>query len=119
MAPLDPHGHRGMVWGVEVGVMHPRNRYARRRERDVDWSDEEAKRVSVDPIFGLENSFKVYYGQQGALTDPAFMATKRQEEADLRQRVAADPASRGRGVLVVMGDLVHDAARARTAAANR
>ncbi len=53
-------------------------------------SSEEAKRVSVDPIFGLENSFKVWYGQQGALTDPSFMATKRQQEAELRQRVAAD-----------------------------
>ena len=64
------------------------------RGRLLEYStrDEEAKRVSVDPIFGLENGFKVQYGQQGALTDPAFMATKRQEEADLRQRVAADPA---------------------------
>ena len=50
MAPLDPHGHRGMVWGVEVGVMHPRNRYARRRERDVDWTDEEAKRVYTESV---------------------------------------------------------------------
>ena len=32
------------------------------------------------------------YGQQGALTDPAFMGKKRAEEAELRQRVAADPA---------------------------
>lgn len=64
------------------------------RGRLLEYStrDEEAKRVSVDPIFGLENGFKVQYGQQGALTDPAFMATKRQEEAELRQRVAADPA---------------------------
>lgn len=53
---------------------------------------EEPKRVTVDPLFGLENSFKVFYGQQGALTDPAFMGTKRREEQELRQRVAADPA---------------------------
>lgn len=64
----------------------------RGRLLEYSTTDEEAKRVSVDPIFGLENGFKVQYGQQGALTDPAFMATKRQEEADLRQRVAADPA---------------------------
>ena len=64
------------------------------RGRLVEYSTtgEEAKRVSVDPIFGLENSFKVYYGQQGALTDPAFMGKKREEEQELRQRVAADPA---------------------------
>lgn len=63
----------------------------RGRLLEYSTTDEEAKRVAVDPIFGLENSFKVFYGQQGALTDPAFMAKKRQEEADLRQRVAADP----------------------------
>ena len=64
------------------------------RGRLVEYSTtgEEAKRVSVDPIFGLENSFKVYYGQQGALTDPAFMGKKREEEQELRRRVAADPA---------------------------
>lgn len=64
------------------------------RGRLIEYSTigEEEKRVALDPIFGLENSFKVYYGQQGALTDPAFMAKKRQEEAELRQRVAADPA---------------------------
>lgn len=53
---------------------------------------EEAKRVSVDPIFGLENSFKVWYGQHQALLDPAFFGRKEAEEAELRQRVAADPA---------------------------
>jgi len=64
----------------------------RGRLLEYSTTDEEAKRVSVDPIFGLENGFKVYYGQQGALTDPAFMATKRTAEQELRQRVAADPA---------------------------
>jgi len=73
-------------------------------------TSEEAKRVSVDPIFGLENSFKVYYGQQGALTDPAFMATKRREEQELRQRVAADPALAQR-----IGDPWADLERASTA----
>lgn len=55
-------------------------------------SGDEAARVSVDPIFGLENSFKVWYGQQQALLDPAFMAEKRAQETELRERVAADPA---------------------------
>ncbi|PZO05268.1 MAG: peptidase [Alphaproteobacteria bacterium] len=53
---------------------------------------DEAKRVSVDPIFGLENSFKVWYGQNQALLDPAFYGKKQAEETELRQRVAADPA---------------------------
>ena len=59
-------------------------------------SGEEAKRVSVDPIFGLENSFKAQYGQHQALLDPGFMATKREEEARLRAAVEADPALKQR-----------------------
>ncbi|WP_122465909.1 S46 family peptidase [Brevundimonas lutea] len=55
-------------------------------------TSEEAKRVALDPLFGIENSYKVFVGQQAALTDEAFMATKREQEADLRARVAADPA---------------------------
>ena len=63
----------------------------RGRLLEYSLTGDEAKRLSFDPIFGLENSFKVYYGQQGALTDPAFMAAKREAEAELRARVAADP----------------------------
>ena len=63
----------------------------RGRLLEYSLTGDEAKRLSFDPIFGLENSFKVYYGQQGALTDPAFMAAKREAETELRQRVAADP----------------------------
>ncbi|MBP8072983.1 MAG: S46 family peptidase, partial [Brevundimonas sp.] len=63
----------------------------RGRLLEYSLTGDEAKRLSFDPIFGLENSFKVYYGQQGALTDPAFMAAKRAAEEELRARVAADP----------------------------
>lgn len=63
----------------------------RGRLLEYSLTGDEAKRVAFDPIFGLENSFKVYYGQQGALTDPSFMAAKREAEAELRARVAADP----------------------------
>jgi len=63
----------------------------RGRLLEYSLTGDEAKRLSFDPIFGLENSFKVYYGQQGALTDPTFMAAKREAEAELRARVAADP----------------------------
>jgi hypothetical protein len=64
----------------------------RGRLQQYSFTDEEAARISVDPIFGLENSFKVYYGQEQTLTDAAFMTTKREQEAELRARVAADPA---------------------------
>jgi V8-like Glu-specific endopeptidase len=67
------------------------NSELRGRLLEYSLTGDEAKRVSFDPVFGLENSFKVYYGQQGALTDPAFMAKKRAEETELRERVAADP----------------------------
>ena len=63
----------------------------RGRLLEYSLTGDEAKRLSFDPIFGLENSFKVYYGQQGALTDAAFMAATREAEAELRARVAADP----------------------------
>ena len=64
----------------------------RGRLLEYSLTGDEAKRLAFDPIFGLENSFKVYYGQQGALTDPDFMAMKREQEQELRARVAADPA---------------------------
>ena len=67
------------------------NSELRGRLLEYSLTGDDAKRLSFDPIFGLENSFKVYYGQQGALTDPAFMNTKREAETELRARVAADP----------------------------
>ncbi len=75
----------------QIPVTLIQNSELRGRLLEYSMTGEEAKRVSFDPIFGLENSFKVYYGQQGALTDPDFMATKREAEAELRARVAADP----------------------------
>ena len=67
------------------------NSELRGRLLEYSLTGDEAKRTSFDPIFGLENSFKVYYGQQGALTDPAFMQAKRDAEQELRARVAGDP----------------------------
>ncbi|HRD45990.1 MAG TPA: S46 family peptidase [Caulobacter sp.] len=54
--------------------------------------DAAAKRLVADPIFHLENSFKVFFGRQFALNDKAFVDVKRTEEAELRAKVAADPA---------------------------
>ena len=68
------------------------NSELRGRLTEYSTQGDEEKRVALDPIFGLENGFKVNYGQLGALTDPTFMGKKREEEAELRQRVAADPA---------------------------
>ncbi len=49
----------------------------------------ERKRQAGEPLFGLENSYKVFWGRLSALNDPAFMAIKRAEEADLRTKVRA------------------------------
>ena len=87
------------------------NSELRGRLLEYSLTGDEAKRVSFDPIFGLENSFKVYYGQQGALTDPAFMARKRAEEDELRARVAADP-----NLTQQIGDPWADLARVQTTA---
>ncbi|MBL0967687.1 MAG: S46 family peptidase [Brevundimonas sp.] len=83
----------------------------RGRLLEYSLTGDEAKRVSFDPIFGLENSFKVYYGQQGALTDPAFMAAKREAENELRARVAADPS-----LVQQIGDPWGDLERVQTVA---
>lgn len=63
------------------------------RGRLARFSEEspEHKRIATDPLFGVENSFKVFYGQQFALNDKAFMEAKRQAEAELKAKVAADP----------------------------
>jgi hypothetical protein len=45
------------------------------------------RRNSQDFLFGLENGFKVYHGQQLALTDPALIANKARAEAQLKARL--------------------------------
>ncbi|MDP2116118.1 MAG: S46 family peptidase, partial [Brevundimonas sp.] len=63
----------------------------RGRLLEYSLTGDEAKRISFDPIFGLENSFKAQYGQHQALLDPAFLGARRDAETELRARVAADP----------------------------
>ena len=63
------------------------------RGRLIRFSEEspEFKRIATDPLFSIENSFKVSYGRQFALNDRAFMATRQAAEDDLKAKVAADP----------------------------
>lgn len=63
------------------------------RGRLIQFSAEspEHKRIALDTLTGVENSFKVFYGRQFALNDPAFMDAKRTSEAELKAKVAADP----------------------------
>ena len=73
----------------------------------------EHKRIATDPLFGIENSFKVFYGQQSALNDKAFMDAKRAQEAELKTKVAADPK-----LAAEIGDPWGDIAKAQAAYAN-
>lgn len=52
----------------------------------------EARRMIVDRLNSLENVIKVYDGRFRSLANPAFFGRKAEQEADLRARVAADPA---------------------------
>jgi hypothetical protein len=62
-------------------------------------TSEDARRIVQDSLFGLENSIKVQRKQLDALLDDALLAAKRDEEADLRQRV-----SRNRTLAAEIGD---------------
>jgi hypothetical protein len=50
----------------------------------------EHSRIANDTLFGVENSFKVYRGQQQALADPALIDAKRAAEGELKASVAKD-----------------------------
>ncbi len=52
----------------------------------------EQARIADRELFGVENSFKAYWGQYQALAQPGFIELKRKADDDLRARVAADPA---------------------------
>ncbi len=73
----------------------------------------ESRRAVADALFGLENGYKVYFGRQFALNDPAIMAARRSAEAELKARVAADPK-----LAAEIGDPWADIARAQTAYAD-
>jgi len=53
--------------------------------------DAERSRTGADTLFGIENSFKAYYGQYQSLLDPAFAGKLADAERSLRAKVAADP----------------------------
>lgn len=48
--------------------------------------------MAMDPIVGLENTYKRGLGRMRALTDAGFMTRRAEAEADFRARVAADAA---------------------------
>jgi hypothetical protein len=79
---------------VERDVILPMSQLQRAEERGrlLQFAAEspDHKRAVTDALFSLENSFKVYRGRQMELSDPAFMAIKRRQEAALSAKVAAN-----------------------------
>ncbi|MFX9061675.1 S46 family peptidase, partial [Acinetobacter baumannii] len=65
-------------------------RMAEERGRLLRFSEENAEhaRLAGETIFGLENSYKVYFGRLFALNDKAFMDSLKAKEAALRARSA-------------------------------
>ena len=69
-------------------------RFSELRGRLVRFSEEnpENRRIAQDLLFGLENSYKVYFGRLFTLNDDAFLAAKARDEATLRGDPAAQQA---------------------------
>ncbi len=59
------------------------------RGRLIRFSEESEENafIAMDPIVGLENTYKRGLGRMRALTDPAFMATRAEAEVDFQGRV--------------------------------
>ncbi|MES2896313.1 MAG: S46 family peptidase [Pseudomonadota bacterium] len=85
------------------------------RGRLARFSEEgaEHKRIATDPLFEVENAFKVFFGRQFVLNDRAFMDAQRAQEAELKSKVAADPA-----LAADIGDPWSEIAKAQEAYAN-
>ena len=64
------------------------------RGRLIRFDSESAEhaRIANDFLFGIENSFKAYHGEEKALVDPALIAAKRAADTDLKTKVAGNPA---------------------------
>ena len=64
------------------------------RGRLIRFTEESAEhdRIANDLLFGVENSFKAFHGEEKALVDPALIAAKEKSDADLKAQVAKNPA---------------------------
>jgi hypothetical protein len=52
----------------------------------------EHARIASDLLFGVENSFKAFHGEEKALVDPTLIAARRSADSAIRTRVAANTA---------------------------
>jgi hypothetical protein len=68
----------------------------------------EHARLADDDLFGLENSFKAYHGQEQTLANTDLIQATRRSDAALRAKVAADPV-----LAAQVGDAWDEIARAQ------
>jgi V8-like Glu-specific endopeptidase len=75
----------------DLVVPHQQLQRSELRGRLIRFSQESAenKRIATDPLFGIENDFKNFYGRMRALARPAFFEGKRQAEAEVQQKIAS------------------------------
>ena len=85
--------------------------YSELRGRLLRFGSESAEhtRIANDMLFGIENSYKAYRGEEKALVDPALIVAKRKADGDLKARVAKDPK-----LAAQIGDPWADIAKAQT-----
>src|SRR5207302_10302436 len=56
---------------------------------------EEARRISTNDLFGIENGFKALRGRYSALLDPKLIDEKRADEVAFRKKLATKPNLKG------------------------
>lgn len=78
----------------DVAGPHALRSLARARQARLDWGARgpEQARQAHDGLFGVENALKVRTGKLRGLSNGPLFARKEADEADLRARVAKDPA---------------------------
>jgi hypothetical protein len=75
----------------DLVIPHQQLQRSELRGRLIRFSQESAenKRIATDPLFGVENTYKNFYGRMRFLADPAFFESKRRGEAEVQQRIAS------------------------------
>jgi len=77
----------------DVGLPRTMNQL-RRREialQQYGLAGPEQTRRGRDDLFGVQNSRKAYTGMLAGIQDPTFVASKRQAEKELFEKLSADP----------------------------
>jgi hypothetical protein len=74
----------------DLVIPHQQLQRSELRGRLIRFSEEspENKRIATDPLFGVENNYKNFYGRMRALADPSLLESKRRGEAEVQQRIA-------------------------------